>query len=1006
MKVRSLSSWLLLAATASTAAFAPARILSSSVKPNTTSTGTNGGNSSSITTTCANPATATTTAMSASTATATDDATDVETKKPVEIFRKDYEALRLIVSKINMDIDIRDNRTVITSELFLSKNPSLGDDDDDCLDVDLVLDGDETSIELLGVKLNGKDLIEGDNDNGYVLEPGRMIVKNPPPGSVLTTTVAVVPEKNTQLSGLYKSGPMYCTQCEAMGFRRITYYPDRPDNMAVFDRVRLEADKEEYPVLLANGNLMEEGDVEEDEEEKTTATTGRHYAVWRDPYPKPSYLFCCVAGKLGMISDSYTTVPSGRKVDLRIYSDPKDAHKLTYAMESLKNSMKWDEDVYGLEYDLDLYNIVAVDSFNMGAMENKGLNVFNTAYVLADPNTATDTDYERVEGVIGHEYFHNWTGNRVTCRDWFQLTLKEGLTVFRDQEFSGDMNSKAVKRIESVASLRASQFAQDAGPMSHPIRPDSYISMDNFYTATVYNKGAEVIRMYHTLLGPEGFRKGMDLYFERHDGSAVTCDDFRSAMADATGTDLDQFASWYSTKGTPVVTYEHEYDETEKRFTLRLSQTSESETPLHIPISIGLLDRATREEVLPTTVLNFRETDQEFVFDDVRGPVVPSLLRQFSAPIKLVPVGGEEDQEEALAFLAASDTDGFNRWEAGQTLMTNLIFELMSAAASSADDGGDANAAEAVLGSSPTWNHVKEAFERTILDSDSPDRSILAYALTLPSEGALTELVPSGTHVDPIAIRTARGSLKVALAREFRTALSDRYDSLTKEQTVDSDDDSSSYKVDAASIGARKLRNVCLDYLCSIKGTASEEESAAALAESHYDAAKGMTDRVAALAALVSNGKRSEKAASVRDAAVARFYDEANGDALVLDKWFAIQAQADLPDALERIKALRDHPEFSLVNPNRCRSLVGGFVSNASGFHASDGSGYAFVREVLTELDALNPQISGRLASSLIAWRKLDPNRSSKMRSELETLSKLDPISDDLFEIVTRGLKD
>jgi aminopeptidase N len=743
--------------------------------------------------------------------------------------------------------------------------------------------------------------------------------------------------------------------------------------MAVFDRIRLEASKEDYPVLLANGNLVQDGDAPED---------GRHFAIWTDPYPKPSYLFCCVAGKLGRISDSYTTVPSGRVVDLHIYSDPKDAHKLGYAMESLKNSMKWDEDTYGLEYDLDLYNIVAVDSFNMGAMENKGLNVFNTAYVLADPSTATDTDYERVEGVIGHEYFHNWTGNRVTCRDWFQLTLKEGLTVFRDQEFSGDMNSKAVKRIEAVASLRAAQFAQDAGPMSHPIRPDSYISMDNFYTATVYNKGAEVIRMYHTLLGKDGFRRGMDLYFQKHDGSAVTCDDFLAAMSEATGTDLEQFARWYNTPGTPVVTHDHSYDANTKTWTLTLSQTSQSEHgPLHIPVSIGLLDKATGTEVLSTTVLDLKDTTQTFVFDNMDGPVVPSLLRQFSAPIKLVPSGGRSENESDLAFLAARDTDGFNKWEAGQALSKSLIFQVMDGTA---------------LDDSETWNYVQEAFQRTIGDAASTDYSILAYALTLPSEGTLTELV-EGDAVDPLAIHVARGAVQKALARTFESLLTERYEALTAAM------DGEEFRVDATAMGSRRLRNVCLNYLCSIRSTPSEEAAAATLAQTHYETATCMTDKVAALNCLVSMDGAATEA---RERTLQRFYDEADGDALVLDKWFAIQAMADVPDILERVRALRDHPDFSLINPNRCRSLVGGFCANAAGFHARSGKGYAFVRGILEELDPLNPQISGRLASSLITWKKYGPDRSSQMKDELQTLSELTPISDDLFEIVTRGLKD
>eukprot|EP00536_Pseudo-nitzschia_multiseries_P005788 jgi/Psemu1/318729/estExt_fgenesh1_pm.C_1150001 len=917
-----------------------------------------------------------------------------ENNAPVEIFRKDYKPLDLVVSKISMEFDIRDGKTTVKSKLTIDKNPKNSNKNDDEWNPDdphdLVLDGDETSVTLLEVALDGKPLVEGED---YVLSPGQMVVKNPPPGSVLTTTVTLVPEENTQLSGLYQSGPMYCTQCEAMGFRRITYYPDRPDNMAVFESIRLEADKDKYPILLANGNLVEEGPADDDSDD-------RHYAVWTDPYPKPSYLFCCVAGNLGKITDSYVTQPSGRNVELNIYSDPKDAHKLQYAMESLKNSMKWDEDKYGLEYDLDLYNIVAVDSFNMGAMENKGLNVFNTAYVLADPSTATDSDYERVEGVIGHEYFHNWTGNRVTCRDWFQLTLKEGLTVFRDQEFSGDMNSKAVKRIEAVVSLRASQFAQDAGPMKHPIRPESYISMDNFYTATVYNKGAEIIRMYQTLLGVDGFRKGMDLYFERHDGDAVTCDDFLAAMADANGVDLEQFSRWYSTPGTPLVTYDFSYDADAKTFALTLTQSSQStQGPLHIPISIGLLDKATGEEVVATTVLDLKEETQVFTFDDLEGEVVPSMLRQFSAPIKLEPANGAPVDEDLLAFLAARDTDGFNKWESGQALFQSLIFQVLDTAAAAAA-GGEAELLEDITTNNKTWVSVVEAFERTLEDASatSADYSILAYALSLPTEGTLQEFIPAGKPVDPVAIHKARGAVKQALARRFAPALRERYDALTEAMA------GADFAVDAAAMGSRKLRNSCLDYLCTIRGRSDEEQLAAsALAKAHYDTATCFTDKVAAFNALAG---MSGGAAATRDEIVQRFYDEANGDALVLDKWFAIQAMADLPDSLERVRALKEHPDFTLKNPNRCRSLVGGFCGNAAGFHDASGSGYEFVREILEELDAINPQVSGRFGSALITWKKYDEERGAKMKSELQKLSEMKPISDDLFEIVQRGLKD
>mmetsp|Transcript_31622 Transcript_31622/g.76421 ORF Transcript_31622/g.76421 Transcript_31622/m.76421 type:complete len:885 (+) Transcript_31622:104-2758(+) len=876
-----------------------------------------------------------------------------ESTAPVEIFRKDYEPLPMVVTKLNMDFNIADRKTIVTSELTIETNKAYKGDSKD-----LPLDGEEKLVKLLSLSLNGKDLKEGDD---FTLAPGKLVIKNPPAGSVLKTVVEVIPEDNFKLAGLYKTGPMYCTQCEAMGFRRITYYPDRPDNMAIFEKVRLEADKKAYPILLANGNMIDSGDVD----------GGRHYATWTDPFPKPSYLFCCVAGDLGKIDDTYTTT-SGRKVVLQVYSENHNVHKLDYAMESLKRSMKWDEDRYGLEYDLDLYNIVAVDSFNMGAMENKGLNVFNTAYVLAHKDTATDTDFEHVEGVIGHEYFHNWTGNRVTCRDWFQLTLKEGLTVFRDQEFSGDMNSKAVKRIEDVRSLRAGQFAEDAGPMSHPIRPNSYISMDNFYTHTVYNKGAEVIRMYQTLLSVEGFRKGMDLYFERHDGGAVTCDDFLAAMADANGADLSQFSLWYLTNGTPVVTYDTKYEN--GTLTLSLTQKSNSEKPLHIPISVGLLDKASGEEVVATKVLELKEMTQEFKFDGLKGDVVPSLLRDFSAPIKLVSASGKED-EEALAYLAARDTDGFNKWEASQKLFTSLIFQ--------AKDGEMTE---------KTYGYVKEAFGRTLTNKESKDYSIIAYALIMPTQNTLAELVDV---VDPVAIHKARGAAKKRLARDFATELKERYDELTAAM------EGAEFKVDSESIGRRRLRNVCLDYLCSIRETPEEQKVAAELAMAHFKNASGMTDKIGALAPLAS---MDGEGASARDEALEIFFKDANGDSLVLNKWFTIQAMADLPDVLDRVKKLTEHPDFTLKNPNRCRSLVRAFTGNVA-FHHESGAGYAFVREVLEELDKLNPTIASRMAGALITWKKYNEKRGLVMKAELEKLAEMKPMSKDLFEIVSRGLK-
>ncbi len=574
------------------------------------------------------------------------------------------------------------------------------------------------------------------------------------------------------------------------------------------------------------------------------------------------------------------------------------------------------------------------------------------------------------------EYFHNWTGNRVTCRDWFQLTLKEGLTVFRDQEFSGDMGSKSVNRIENVSSLRARQFAEDAGPMSHPIRPESYISMDNFYTATVYSKGAEIIRMYQTLLGVDGFRKGMDLYFERHDGTGVTCDDFRAAMADANDVDLDQFGLWYSTSGTPTVTYDTEFDAGSGTFKLTLSQKSNSDKPMHIPLSTGLIDKETGEEVVPTTVLDLKEESQTFEFPGLKNDVVPSLLRQFSAPVKLVSSSGEAD-EEALAFLAARDTDGFNRWEAGQRLFTSLCFQELDGEMSDATTG-----------------YVMEAFGRTLASEDM-DYSIKAYALTLPTESTLAEELPDGS-VDPVALRKARGAVRLAIARKYQKDLLDTYNKLTEDMASDTE-----FKVDAVSVGRRRLRNTVLGYLTCIKETAEEQKTAAELATAHYDAATGMTDKMAALNALAS---MDGEGAAARDSALQRFYDEAEGDALVLNKWFSVQALATLPDVLDRVKKLTEHPDFTLSNPNRCRSLISAFTMNAAPFHAEDGEGYKFIGDTLAKLDKINPQISSRMGTSLIQWRRYGDKRASLMKEELKKLSEM-KLSDDLFEVVQRGLK-
>jgi aminopeptidase N len=879
----------------------------------------------------------------------------IDVSKPIEVFRKDYQPLPYKVDTIELDIQLEPRKTTITTQMTINSSTKT-----------MTLDGDRTVVQLQQVKLNGVQLQEGTD---YQVTASALTLFHVPIQTPfqLQTVVHTIPEDNTELSGLYQdSSGMYCTQMEAMGFRRFTYMADRPDQMATFAKVRIEADVQHYPVLLSNGNLVEQGVCHDN-----NTNNNRHYAIWQDPFPKPTYLFAMVAGKLGVLKDSYTT-QSGRHVELQIFAEPHQTHLLQYAMESLKRAMQWDEDRYGLEYDLDLYNIVAVDSFNMGAMENKGLNVFNTAYVLADPATATDTDFERVESVIGHEYFHNWTGNRVTCRDWFQLTLKEGLTVFRDQEFSADMNSAAVNRIENVRALRGRQFAEDAGPMAHPIRPESYISMDNFYTATVYSKGAEVIRMYQTILGVEGFNQGLKLYLERHDGQAVTCDDFLQAMADANpDIDLTLFRRWYSTPGTPVVKYRGEWNEN-GTYQLHLEQDTRDGEPLHIPVAVGLLDQATGKEVVSTQVLNLKESQQTFTFSELAGPVVPSILRTFSAPVKLVPL--EKDNESsALAFLAAHDTDGFNRWEAVQRLYTNLIFQHLPSKEESAS----------------TWNYVEQAFART-LDTclDNSDYSISAYVLTLPSESTLAEEMDV---IDPIGLHQARSNVKKQLARRFQSVLMEKYTVLTQLMSQTKE-----LKFDATSIGLRRLRNVLLDYLCSLTDTPEERDRAAQLAMNHYQAATGMTDQMAGLSSLVSIDTPH------RQDALGQFYQQAVGNALVLNKWFTVQALASTPNSLETIQKLYQHPDFTLKNPNRVRALVGALTMNAVAFHQP--AGYQFLGDVLLEVDALNPQLSSRLAAPLIQWRKYVAG--PLMKEQLERLLAQPKLSDDLYEIVSRGLKD
>ncbi|KAL8441869.1 hypothetical protein Emed_007463 [Eimeria media] len=783
--------------------------------------------------------------------------------------------------------------------------------------------------------------------------------------------VAVNPRKNLKLSGLYVTNELLCTQCEAEGFRRITFFLDRPDVMALYT-VRLEADEKQYPTLLSNGNRVKGGPVE--------GSPGRHYAVFEDPHKKPCYLFALVAGPLASVKDTFPT-KSGKEVKVEVFSEGGETQKLEFALEAVKRSMAWDEKVFGLEYDLEVFNVVCVRDFNMGAMENKGLNIFNSSLLLADPKTTTDAEYERILGVVGHEYFHNWTGNRVTCRDWFQLTLKEGLTVFRDQLFSAAMGSHAVKRIEDVCYLRAHQFPEDSGPMSHPIRPESYIAMDNFYTLTVYEKGAEVIRMMHTMLGAEGFRKGMDLYFKRHDGQAVTCDDFRAAMADANGKDLTQFERWYSQSGTPEVeVLEQKYDPQAKTFTLRLRQQTKptpgqpEKLPLVIPVRLGLIGKESKRDLFdpPSKVLEFTKEEETFVFEDIKEPCVVSLLRDFSAPVKLRPFQTDEE----TAFLMSHDSDAFNRWQAANTLAHKLLLQGARHLIQKRGDGEEAKMP-------PLSEIYKNAFKTALLD-EACDQSIKALTLQLPSWEVLSqELSP----IDPDALHKAILSARLELAEAFKGPLSEVYKQLTlpagTEETLEAPD-----------VARRRLRNVLLRLL-STPGDAEAAERA----YQHFKNATCMTDRYAALLSLADMQQPQ------REKAFQEFFEEAAGDPLMLDKWFRAQAGSDLPDQVERVAALQRHDSFTMRNPNRMRALLSVFTFNRRHFHRADGAGYKLIGDAVIEVDAFNPQAAARLAGSFLQWRRFDSERQKLMQAQLERIRDAPGTSPDTLEIVQRALK-
>ena len=898
----------------------------------------------------------------------------MRTDTPQTIYRKDYAAPNYLADTVEMGFDLDPADTRVATRITMTRNPA-------AKGRDLVLFGEE--LELVALRLNGKTLSQDKGD--FRIAAGVLTIPAAPASVELEIETLIHPDRNTSLMGLYVSNGNFFTQCEAEGFRKITYFPDRPDVMARFT-VMLRADKARYPVLLSNGNLIEEGALPD----------GRHYAKWEDPFKKPSYLFALVAGQL-VCQEETVRLHSGRDALLQVWVEEGNLDKTQHAMDSLKNSIDWDVERFGLDLDLERFMIVAVGDFNMGAMENKGLNIFNTKFVLANPRIATDVDFANIEAVVGHEYFHNWTGNRVTCRDWFQLSLKEGLTVFRDQEFSADMigsdSGRAVKRIDDVRVLRQAQFPEDAGPMAHPVRPDSYVEINNFYTVTVYEKGAEVVRMYQTLLGREGFRKGMDLYFERHDGQAVTCDDFRAAMADANGRDLSQFERWYSQAGTPLLQAAADYDAKRKTLTLTLEQScpatpgQKKKQPFHIPVAVGLLDAQGRDLALTlegekkagatTRVLELTKAKQSFRFINVDQKPVPSLLRGFSAPVVL-----QFDYSDAeLAFLMAHDSDAFNRWEAGQRLATRRLLNL-TVAVQAARQSGHVVAVDTVLNNLQHDGALADALRATLQD-ESLDPAFRELVLTLPSETMIAEQMEV---IDPHAIHVARQFLRRSLARELRDELLAVYRS---HQTP------GAYSPDAASAGRRALKNVALSYLAEL-----DDEEAMALARQQDEDANNMTDRLAALSAILNS------AAPGKSEALQRFYTEFEQEALVIDKWFTLQATARNAD-VNTVRTLTEHPAFTLKNPNRARSLIFSFCNgNPSAFHALDGNGYAFWAEQVIALNGSNPQVAARLARSLDRWRKYTPALQEKMRLALQQVAGTPKLSRDVAEVITKALAD
>ena len=872
---------------------------------------------------------------------------------PQPVYLSDYQPPAYRVTHTELTFDLDPAATRVKARLLMERHAKAD------ANAPLVLNGEH--LKLISLSMDATPL----NESAYQVDAETLSIANVPERFVLESEVEIAPQENTALEGLYQSNGMYCTQCEAEGFRRITFYPDRPDVMATF-KVTVIGDQQREPVLLANGNPLERGELE----------GGRHFVTWQDPHPKPCYLFALVAGNLHRVEDHFTTM-SGREVTLQLWVEQENLDKTEHAMASLKRAMEWDEQAYGREYDLDLFMIVAVNDFNMGAMENKGLNIFNSAAVLTHPHTATDAAFQNVEGIVAHEYFHNWSGNRVTCRDWFQLSLKEGFTVFRDQCFSADTNSAPVKRIQDVSFFRTAQFAEDAGPTAHPIRPDHFIEITNFYTLTIYEKGAEVVRMLRNLVGEENFRRGSDLYFERFDGQAVTIEDFVGCMAETSGEELSQFMRWYSQAGTPDIDAHGEYDYVHGEYHLTLRQRTPAtpgqpdKLPLHIPVRMGLVGTKSGQDLTLTlngekigkdAVIHLRDDEQTFAFTDVAEAPVPSLLREFSAPVKLHFPYSRED----LAFLLTHDSDGFNRWDAGQRLALLALDDLIAA---------HRNSVEKVMDS-----RVVDAF-KTLLNGPMSDKAVLAEMLTLPSEAYIAEQQPI---VDVDAIHAAREFVRQSLALALREEFMAVYEANVTEEP---------YAPTPEQIAQRSLKNVALSYLMSI-----EDEQGLVLCEAQFSADHNMTDVRQALTLLVHSDRDD-----LASPALKSFGEKWSHDPLVMDQWFTIQVSRPQEDVLERVKYLMQHPAFSLKNPNKVRALIGAFAQNRVNFHRLDGQGYQLLADVVIELNRLNPEIAARLITPLTRWQRFDETRQALMRSQLERI-KQEPLSSNVYEVVEKAL--